>query len=238
MRILIVEDDLEIAEIEKDYLEINGFTVDLQVNGISALQAIESYQYDLILLDLMLPGKSGIEICKEIRSKLDIPIIMVTAKSEPMDKILGLGLGADDYIGKPFDIAELVARVKANLAQYRRIKRNGKPEPSDVIAGACITSGDLRIYPDAYLVFVGSEPAKLTTREFELLSFLAQHANIVHSKEHLFEKVWGVDFLCDYATVTVHINHIREKIEPNSSNPKYIETIWGVGYRFNKLPSK
>lgn len=236
MRILIVEDDLEIAEIEKDYLVINGFEVDHIADGNAAVAAIQSSEYDLILLDIMLPGKSGIEICKEIRSKVDIPIIMVTAKSEPLDKILGLGLGADDYIGKPFDIGELVARVKANIAQYKRVRQNRETDVREAASGNCIKSGDLRIYPDAYLVYVKDNPVKLTTREFELLSFLAQNANTVFTKEQLFEKVWGVDYMSDNATVTVHINHIREKIEPSSSNPKYIETIWGVGYRFNRIP--
>lgn len=234
MKILIAEDDFEIAEIEKDYLQINGFEIDHATDGDEAINLILTNSYDLIILDVMLPKKNGIDICKEVRSKIDIPIIMVTAKSEPVDKIRGLGLGADDYIGKPFDMGEFIARVKSNLSQYERIRSNCMTEMPKELPKRCIVSGELRIYPDAYKVFLGDEQIKLTTREFELLSFLAQNANIVFSKEQLFERVWGCEFVSDNATVTVHINHIREKIEEHSNNPKYLETIWGVGYRFNK----
>lgn len=235
MKILIAEDDIEIAEIEKDYLQINGFDVDHVADGEEAFQMISSNSYDLIILDVMLPNRNGMDICKTLRSKVDVPIIMVTAKSEPVDKIRGLGLGADDYIGKPFDMGEFIARVKANLSQYERIRSNMKIEKPEELSPNCIRSDELRIYPESYKAFILDEPIKLTTREFELLSFLAQNANIVFTKEQIFESVWGCDFVSDNATVTVHINHIREKIEKHSNNPKYIETVWGVGYRFNKL---
>ena len=186
----------------------------------------------MILLDLMLPGKSGYEICKEIRSKVDIPILMVTARTESIDKIRGLGLGADDYIEKPFDPAELVARVHANLRQYERllqkIPEKGSKEPDE------IRIQDLRILVDSWKVYKGDKEIKFPNREFELLKFFAMNPNIVFSKEQLFEKIWGYDYVGDSATVMVHIKRIRDKIEDDSKNPKILETVWGAGYRLNK----
>ncbi|MEA4929252.1 MAG: response regulator transcription factor [Candidatus Limiplasma sp.] len=234
MKILIAEDDPEIAQIEKDYLEINGYEVTVASDGEEALVMIRHEHFDLLLLDWMLPKKSGLDVCREIRGEMDIPIIMVTAKTESTDKILGLGIGADDYIGKPFDIGELVARVKANLAQYRRLRPVAKQEIVS-LPGRCIVSGELYVYIDAYKVFLGEHQVKLTTREYELLFYMALNPNIVLSKEKLFENVWGYEFGGDNATVTVHINHIREKIEKDTNAPQFIETVWGVGYRFNIL---
>lgn len=234
-RILIAEDDAEIAEIEKDYLEIDGMEVDVTGDGNSVLGLLNAKQYDLLILDIMLPGKNGYELCKEIRTLMDIPILMVTAKTETADKIKGLGFGADDYIIKPFDAVELVARVKSHITRYDRLtKGNNNGKIADKNVDEVISTGNLRIYPKAYKVYVRDKEVKLTGREFELLLFLAENPNIVFSKEKLFEKIWGYDYVGDSATVTVHINHVREKIEDDSSNPQYIETVWGAGYRFNK----
>lgn len=229
-KILIVEDEEEIAMLEKDYLEINGYEADILTEGNSVEEKALSGQYDLIILDLMLPGKNGYDICRSIRNKIDIPILMVTARTESVDKIRGLGLGADDYIAKPFDPAELVARVKSHLASYNRIKNSSLAEEKKEEE---IVVSDLRILPRSFKVFKGDREIKLPNKEFELLKFLAQNHDIVFSKEQLFEKIWGYDYIGDSATVTVHVNRIREKIEDDSSSPKYIETIWGAGYRFN-----
>jgi DNA-binding response OmpR family regulator len=232
--VLIAEDDAEIAQIEKDYLEINGIGADIAHDGNAALDMIQAKRYDLLLLDVMLPGKNGFELCKEIRESFDTPILMVTAKTESVDKIRGLGFGADDYITKPFDPAELVARVKSHLARYERLTAGSKPEEPHDKSEPSITVGDLRILTQAYKVYVKGKEVKLPNREFELLLFLATNPNIVFSKETLFERIWGYDYVGDSATVTVHINRIREKIEEDSSNPRYIDTVWGAGYRFNK----
>lgn len=228
-KILIIEDDPEIAMLEKDYLEINGFETEIIANGTKALQALTDNTFDLVLLDLMLPGKNGYDICREIREKINIPILMVTARTESMDKIRGLGLGADDYIAKPFDPAELIARVKAHLNRYRRLTVNGKNSEK------CneITIADIKILPQSWKVYKGEVELKFPNREFELLLFLAENPNIVFSKEQIFERIWGFDYVSDSATITVHINRIREKIESDPSKPKIIETIWGVGYRLN-----
>lgn len=231
-RILIVEDDTEIAAIEKDYMEINGMEADVSSDGNSVLDMLNAKHYDLLLLDVMVPGKNGYELCKEIRLVSDIPIIMVTAKTESVDKIRGFGFGADDYITKPFDPAELAARVKSHLARYDRLTGGNKQDGENNI-GDCISTGNLRIYPRAYKVYVREQEVKFPSREFELLLFLAEHPNIVFSKEQLFEKIWGYDYVGDSTTVTVHIKRIREKIEDDSRNPQYIDTVWGAGYRFN-----
>ena len=222
-KILIIEDDYDIASLEKDYLEINNFSVDIINDGNKALPIINKNNYDLIILDLMLPNLNGFEICKEIRKFSDIPIIMVTAKDDSYDIIRGLGLGSDDYITKPFDPAILVARVQASLNSYKRHKNIGNE----------IFIHDLKIIPQKYQVFKGNQELKLPNKEFELLKYLATHANRVISKEDLFEAVWGMDSDADEATVTVHINRLREKIEENPSSPQIIETIWKVGYRLN-----
>ena len=230
-RILIVEDDQEIAMLERDYLEIEGFETILVADGEEAVAVALGERYDLILLDLMLPGCNGYEICRRIRDKVDVPILMVTARTESVDKIRGLGLGADDYIAKPFDPAELVARVKAHLSRYTRLTSGGESrgEPDR------ITVGDVEILPRSWKVYKAGRELRLPNREFTLLKYLAENANIVFSKEQLFETIWGYDYVGDSATVTVHIGRIWEKIEDDPAHPKIIETVWGAGYRLNKL---
>lgn len=226
-KILIIEDEKEIADLEKDYLEIANMDVDILNDGKDASKIILENDYDLILLDLMLPNGSGYDICKQVRSKIDIPIIMVTAKGQSIDKIRGLGIGADDYIAKPFDPAELVARVQAHLRQYERL--NNKNKVQNVVK-----IRNIEIYPDNWKVYKDGKEIKFTNREFELLKFLAENANQVFTKERLFETIWGYNYVGDVATVTVHINRIREKIEDDPQNPQIIETMWGVGYRLAK----
>ena len=229
---MIVEDDADISMVEEAYLEAAGFQTVIVTDGAAVSGVLEEEPFDLILLDLMLPGKSGYEVCREIRDKVDIPILMVTARTESVDKIRGLGLGADDYIAKPFDPAELVARVNANLRQYDRmiqkLPEEKEKQPEE------IRTHDLRILVNSWKVYKGDKEIKFPNREFELLKFLAMNPNIVFSKEQLFEKIWGYDYVGDNATVMVHINRIREKIEDDSRNPKILETVWGAGYRFNK----
>lgn len=230
-KILIVEDDADISMIEEAYLSAAGFDTEVLTDGNKVKELVEKEHFSLILLDLMLPGKSGYEICKEIRDKIEIPILMVTARTESVDKIRGLGLGADDYISKPFDPAELVARVNANLRQYERMSEKVvKQEQS----ARKIEVHGLRILLDSWKVYKGDEEIRFPNREFEILKFLATNPNIVFSKEQIFEKVWGYDYVSDSATVMVHINRIRDKIEEDSKNPKIIETVWGAGYRLNK----
>ncbi|WP_127497606.1 response regulator transcription factor [Paenibacillus glycanilyticus] len=222
--ILVIEDDTTISELQRDYLEINGYEVQIAADGETGLAMCLSGIYDLVILDLMLPKINGFEVCKKIREKQDIPILIVTSRHEDIDVIRGLGLGADDYITKPFKPAELVARVKAHLERYKRLV--GLKNINNIIQ-----IRDLTIDADTRKVFVNNEEAVLTTKEFDLLYFLATHPNKVFSKEHLFERIWGVDALGDIQTVTVHIRKIREKIEKDSANPGYIETLWGAGYR-------
>lgn len=230
-RILIVEDDEDICMVEEAYLRSAGFEVTARRDGDGIAALVAGEHFDLILLDLMLPGKNGYDICREIRDKVDIPIIMVTARTETVDKIRGFGIGADDYIPKPFDPAELVARVNANLRQYLRLAGTAPADRDEIKE---IQVGDLRILADSWKVYKGDREIKFPNREFELLKFLAENPNIVFSKEQLFEKIWGYDYVGDSATVMVHINRIREKIEDDSKNPKIIETVWGAGYRLNK----
>ena len=225
-KILIVEDEQSIAELERDYLELSGFLVTITNDGDIGLEKALNEEFDLIILDLMLPGKDGFEVCKEVRAVKDIPIIIVSAKKDDIDKIRGLGLGADDYMTKPFSASELVARVKAHLARYERLIGNGK-EGNDLIE-----IRGLKIDPSARRVWVGNEEKTFTTKEFDLLYFLASHPNHVYTKAELFKEIWKMDSVGDIATVTVHIKKIREKIEMDSAKPQYIETIWGVGYRF------
>ncbi|MFD0048107.1 response regulator transcription factor [Actinomycetes bacterium NPDC127524] len=224
-RILIIEDDKSIAELERDYLEIEGFSVEIALTGQGGLDLALKDEIDLVLLDLMLPGVDGFQICKAIRVKKDIPVLLVSAKKEDIDKIRGFGLGADDYIVKPFSPSELAARVKAHLSRYDRLI--GK----DLLSDSIMVRG-LRIDRDSRRVFVNSDEMILTAKEFDLLTFLALHPNRVFSKEQLFESLWGFDSIGDVSTVTVHIRKIREKIELDSSFPQYIETIRGAGYRF------
>lgn len=231
-KILIIEDDGDISMIEDAYLTAAGFETTIVKEGTKVNEILARDSFALILLDLMLPGKSGYEICKEIRNKVDIPILMVTARCESMDKIRGLGMGADDYISKPFDPAELVARVTANIRQYDRMKDKFlKTDSSESLEEICV--GDLRILINSWIVYKNNQEIRLPNKEFELLKFLAMNPNIVFSKEELYEKIWGFDYVGDSATVMVHINRIREKIEEDCKNPKIIETVWGAGYRFN-----
>ncbi len=225
-RILIVEDETAIAELEKDYLELSGFEVEIENDGDQGLERALKEEFDLIILDLMLPGTDGFEICKNVRSAKNIPILMVSAKKEDIDKIRGLGMGADDYITKPFSPSELVARVKAHLARYERLIGDSARE------NEVIEIRGLKIDKTARRVYVNNEEKNFTTKEFDLLTFLAENPNRVYTKEELFQKIWDMDSIGDIATVTVHIKKIREKIEFNTSKPQYIETIWGVGYRF------
>ena len=225
-KILIVEDEVAIAELEKDYLELSGFDVVMQHTGDAGLKAALNEDFNLIILDLMLPNVDGFEICKKVREKKNTPIIMVSAKKEDIDKIRGLGLGADDYMTKPFSPSELVARVKAHLARYERLVGSG------VKANEIIEIRGIKIDKTARRVYVNGEEKAFTTKEFDLLTFLAENPNHVFTKEELFNKIWDMESIGDIATVTVHIKKIREKIEFNTSKPQYIDTIWGVGYRF------
>ena len=226
-KILIIEDEVSIAELEKDYLELSGFEVDMEHSGDTGLDKALKNDFDLIILDLMLPGMDGFEICRRIREQKNIPVLMVSAKKEDIDKIRGLGMGADDYITKPFSPSELVARVKAHLARYERLIG------SAVKTNDVIEIRGLKIDKTARRVYVNGEEKAFTTKEFDLLTFLAENPNHVFKKEELFNKIWDMESVGDIATVTVHIKKIREKIEFNTSKPQYIETIWGEGYRFN-----
>lgn len=224
-KILIIEDDAAIAAIEQDYLEVDHFEVEIASDGVTGLNRGLSGEFDLILLDLMLPGIDGFSVCRKLRERLDIPILMVTARREDIDKIRGLGLGADDYIEKPFSPSVLVARVKANLAQYRRVSGE-KKTPSE------ITLGGVRVNTGTHRVFVDDREVELKNKEYELLLFLMLNVDMVFDRETLYERVWGLEAMGDNATVAVHINRLREKIEKNPSNPRYIETVLGAGYRF------
>jgi DNA-binding response OmpR family regulator len=225
-RILIVEDEVDIANLEKDYLELSGFEVEIENDGTSGLARALAEDYDLFILDLMLPGVDGFDICKEIRDRKNTPILMVSAKKDDIDKIRGLGLGADDYVTKPFSPSELVARVKAHLARYERLIG------SNAVENDIVEIRGIKIDKTARRVWVNGEEKQFTTKEFDLLVFLAENPNHVFTKEELFQRVWDMESIGDIATVTVHIKKIREKIELNTAKPQYIETIWGVGYRF------
>ncbi|MGN0504915.1 MAG: response regulator transcription factor [Lachnospiraceae bacterium] len=225
-KILIIEDETAIAELEKDYLELSGFEVTMVSEGKAGLMAALSEDYQLVILDLMLPGMDGFEICRNIREAKDIPILMVSAKKEDIDKIRGLGMGADDYMTKPFSPSELVARVKAHLARYERLVNN------HMKANEIIEIRGMKIDKTSRRVYVNGEEKILTTKEFDLLSFLAEHPDHVYTKDELFREIWDMESFGDIATVTVHIKKIREKIEEDATKPQYIETIWGKGYRF------
>jgi DNA-binding response OmpR family regulator len=227
-KILIIEDDTAIAKIEKEFLEINGYAATVITDGLPGLAEACSSQYDLILLDLMLPNIDGFEICKRVREVVDIPILMVTAKRQDVDKIRGLGLGADDFITKPFSLPELVARVKANLSQYERVRSN-----SPLSSGAReIQIGNVRLNPQTRRIYVDNQEVGCKTREFDLLQYLMSNPDIVLSKEKIYEQIWGMDALGDIRTVAVHINWLRNKIEQDPANPVHIQTVWGAGYRF------
>ena len=225
-RILIVEDEAAIAELEKDYLELSGFEVEIANDGQMGLQKALNGEYDLIILDLMLPGVDGFEICRQVRAEKNTPIIMVSAKKDDIDKIRGLGLGADDYMTKPFSPSDLVARVKAHMARYDRLV-GSVSKTNDIVE-----IRGIKIDKTARRVWIDGEEKAFTTKEFDLLTFLAENPNHVFTKEELFREIWEMDSIGDIATVTVHIKKIREKVEFDTSKPQYIETIWGVGYRF------
>ena len=225
-KILIIEDEVAIAELEKDYLELSGFEVEVENDGMTGLARALAEEFDLFILDLMLPGIDGFEICKRIREKKNTPILMVSAKKDDIDKIRGLGLGADDYVTKPFSPSELVARVKAHMARYNRLIGSNQVE-NDMIE-----IRGIKIDKTARRVWINGEEKQFTTKEFDLLTFLAENPNHVYTKEELFREIWDMESIGDIATVTVHIKKIREKVEMDTSKPQYIETIWGVGYRF------
>jgi Response regulators consisting of a CheY-like receiver domain and a winged-helix DNA-binding domain len=225
-KILIVEDELAIAELEKDYLELSDFEVEVATDGKVGLEKALGEDYDLLILDLMLPEVDGFEICRQVRSEKNTPIIMISAKKDDIDKIRGLGLGADDYMTKPFSPSELVARVKAHLNRYERLLGSAIEE------NKILEIRGLKIDKTARRVWVNGEEKIFTTKEFNLLTFLASHPNRVYTKDELFQEIWDMESIGDIATVTVHIKKLREKIEYDTSNPQYIETIWGVGYRF------
>lgn len=224
-RILIVEDDDDIASIERDYLEVGGYEVKVEENGTAGLTEALTGEYDLILLDIMLPGMDGFQIVRKLRDKIDIPIMMVTARRSDIDKIRGLGFGADDYIEKPFSPGVLVARVKSRLAQYERLKGTGERRKE-------ISIGGITLEPDTHRIFVRGMEKVLPNKEFQLLEFLMVHADVVFSRESLYTRIWGMDSLGNTSTVPVHINRLREAVEEDPSDPKHILTIWGVGYKF------
>ena len=226
-RILIVEDDLSIAQLQRDYLELAGFEVKICSDGVSGLNAIKENQYDLLILDVMLPKISGLDILKSIKDTKYIPVLMVSAKKEEIDKIKGLSLGADDYITKPFSPSELVARVKSHIENYERLKSKF----SAVVNPNILIIRGLEIRKDSRQVFINGEGVNLPQKEYELLLYMAENPNRVFSRDELFERIWGFDSLGDSSTVTVHVARVREKIESAPSNPQYIETVWGVGYR-------
>ncbi len=224
--VLIIEDDINIAELERDYLQLNGYRVDIAHDGAAGLKKALTESYDILIVDLMLPQKDGFEIIKEVRKHLEIPIMVVSARLEDIDKIRGLEFGADDYLTKPFSPAELMARIKSHIRRYERLRgKNTTPE--------IINHRGLEINTASHKVFVNGKPVQFTTKEYELLLFFATNPNIVFTKEHLFTALWGDDYAGDTATVAVHIQKLRKKIEKDPSSPDYIETIWGTGYRFN-----
>lgn len=225
-KILIIEDDMNIAELERDYLKLNGFETDIVSDGNTAVQMALSGDYALLIVDLMLPGKSGFDIIKEVRSKLEIPMIILSARTDDIDKIRGLDFGADDYMTKPFSPAELVARVKSHIKRYERLRGSNA-------STKIMTIKNLEINTASHKVYVNGKEVSLTAKEYDLLIFLASNPNIVFSKEQLLESIWGQSFYGEQATVPVHIQKLRKKIEKDPSNPDFIETLWGTGYRFN-----
>ena len=224
--ILIIEDDNDIAEIERDYLELGGFSVTVRANGESGLTEAKSGRYDLVLLDLMLPGKDGFTVCRELRAVSDIPILMVTARREDVDKIRGFGFGADDYVEKPFSPSVLVARVKAHLARQERIRPHEPEKKTD------LRFGELSLNTVTHRLFRGEKEIPLKNKEYELLCFLMRHPDQIFGREDLYEHIWGLESMGDNITVAVHINRLREKIEDDPQNPRYLQTVWGAGYRF------
>ena len=232
-KVLIIEDDVNIASLERDYLEANGYVTETEYNGSDGLKTALNDDFSCVIVDIMLPGMDGFEICRRIRKEKDVPLIIATAKKEDIDKIRGLGIGADDYIVKPFSPSELVARVSAHINRYERlVSKNGEAstEKNDIIE-----TGSIKIDKPARRVFVDGKEIILSNKEFDLLLFLATNPNIVFSRDQLFDRIWGLDSFGETSTVTVHINKLREKIEKDMSKPQYIETVWGAGYRFCRL---
>lgn len=227
MQVLIIEDDMSIAELERDYLQANGILCDISPDGEDGLHMALNKDYALVILDIMLPKRDGFSVCSELRRIKDIPIIFVSAKNEEIDKVRAFGLGADDYMAKPFSPTELVARVKGHIARYDKLVNKAMQTKTNLIQ-----IRDLKIDKDAHRVYVAGVEIAMPVREFELLLFLAENPNIVFSKERLFDRLWGIDAMGDTSTVTVHIQRIREKIEKDLEGKKYIETVWGAGYRF------
>ncbi len=223
-KILIIEDDADIAAIEKDYLEVSGYDVEIADNGSDGMRAALNGNFDLIILDIMLPGMNGFDVCKNIRGKIDIPIMMLTARKSDIDKIKGLGFGADDYIEKPFSPSVFVARVKSRLAQYERLK--GTADANKIILG------NITLESDTHRVFVDEKEIVLPNKEFQLLEFLMTNANIVFSRETLYDRIWGMNSFGNTATVPVHINRLRDAVELDPAKPKHLITVWGVGYKF------
>ena len=226
-RVLIVEDEEAIADLEKDYLELSGFTVEIENNGTAGLKRALSEEFDMFILDLMLPGTDGFEICKKIREEKNTPILMVSAKKDDIDKIRGLGLGADDYITKPFNILEVKARIKAIMR--RTAASQPKKEDSKVIE-----AGDLKLDCESRRLFILGKEVNLTAKEFDLLELLVNNPNKVYGRENLLNLVWGYEYPGDVRTVDVHVRRLREKIESNPSEPKYVHTKWGVGYYYSQ----
>jgi len=228
-RILIIEDDVSIADLEKDYLEVEGFQVDLVHTGTGGLEMGKSKKYDLIIVDVMLPEKNGFEIVRELREVLDIPLFLVTAKDSDIDKIRGLGLGADDFITKPFSPSELVARVKVHIKRYEKFVRKSSGD----LESDMIEVGFLIIDISAHKVIYKNGNINLSAKEFDILVLLASNPNRVFGKEEIYERIWGADFYGDVGTVAVHMKKVREKLGDHKSNDQLIETLWGVGYRLN-----
>lgn len=227
-KILIIEDDVSISEIQRDYLNMSGYEVECAYDGEEGLEFIKTGNFDLVVLDIMLPKMDGFEILKQITEIKDIPVIVLSAKDEEIHKIKALNLGADDYMTKPFSMGEFVARVNGHLKIYDRLKNAAPFIPKNKI----ITIRNLKIDESDRRVFINDKEIVFTQKEFELLLFLAKNPNRVFSKDQLFERIWGYDALSDTTTVTVHMSKIREKIELNPQKPEYIETVWGIGYRF------
>lgn len=229
-KVLIIEDDELIAELERDYLEANGYETEVAYDGTEGEKMAKTGEYDAVLLDVMLPGKTGFDICRELRRTMKLPIIMVTAKKEDIDKIRGLGLGADDYLVKPFSPAELVARVKSHIHIHNLLMEENNTKEQEMERE--ITYGNLRILVKSRRVYLDGKEITLVNKEFELLLFLAENPNLVFSKDTLFDRVWGMDSFGDVATVTVHVNRLRDKLGKNQTKTQFIETVWGAGYRF------
>ena len=227
-KILIIEDDLNIAELERDFLEMNGYSCRIETDGTLGCAAALSGEFNLAIVDIMLPGKDGFQICTEIRKTLDIPLIVLSAKTEDFDKVRALGLGADDYMIKPFSPNELVARVKAHLSRYKNLKSSG----GEIHRNKKLDIRELSIDKEDRRVFKNDNEIVLPAKEFELLLFFVENPNRVFSKDILFDRIWGFDAIGDISTVTVHVQRLREKIEATPKKPQYIETVWGAGYRF------